>query len=304
MGQNHIHERLGKRYSFHILILLSMLLMGMVAWGIWSVALALPTERTTIALAGDPVRIVSWDSARKKVTILSVPVDVRITGVHDLGLLPIGSLERLEALDAKNNDIYRRSLSRAFAVPIKGVLRGVQSIQTVREALSPWAMLSEKRSGLSMALQLRLWWTILWIRPDAVEEFDAVEGGVTSNVVLPDGSQTRVLDGEKYDTRTAGLFEIDAVRREELRVRVVNTTGVAGRGAAFARVLSHAGLSVVALENDDHAQQGCSFQSNTGRTHHKTRRFLEDTLGCRYLESTEKDADVDITVALGSGELF
>ncbi|MBI5620336.1 LytR C-terminal domain-containing protein [Candidatus Gottesmanbacteria bacterium] len=309
MDRNSIHERLGKRYWRRLLILLSIAFVSFFGWIIWSIGTAFPYERTTIVIAGDPVRIVSWNSVRKKVTILNVPADVRITGAQDVGLLPIGSLERLESLDGQKKDIYRRSLSLAFAVPIRGALRRGEPTQTVGEALAPsfsslWATFPVKRSGISMALRFRLWWSLLWIRPDAIVEFDAVKLGMTNLIQLPDGSSARVLDPDTYDTRSAGLFELDGIRQEELRVRVINTTGVAGRGAAFARILSHAGFSVVALENDEDAQPNCSFQSNTGRPHHESKRFLEDTLGCRYLESTGTDADVDITVRLGSEELL
>ncbi|MBI3955765.1 LytR C-terminal domain-containing protein [Candidatus Gottesmanbacteria bacterium] len=280
MGRDRIHERIGKRHLPRVILgILSILFIGGAAL-LWKIAIALPSERTTIAQDGDPVRIMSWDEARRRLTVMPLPGDLRIDGAYGVGSLPIASIRRLEVLDSKKKGVFIASLSDALAIPIVGLTDEVP-----------------------LPLRLRFWWIMKKLRPDAITTFDLDSRGVFSTDTLPDGDQVRVFDVNRFDAVIGGELEVDSIRREGARVRVVNTTDVAGLGNRAARFLSHAGMVVVAVESEQGSQKGCTLHAKEGVLRDDSVRFASAVFGCVPTGEDTEDR-VDITVRLGSDYRF
>lgn len=273
MSRDGRQQRIGSRYLPRIIFVVSSVFFVLLVTISWNIVTALPSQRTTVVVAGDPVQIVSWDNARGQLTIIPVPSDVYLDGAFGVGSLPLASLRKLEALDGKKKGVFVKSLEDALAVPIVG--------------------------DPTLALRFRLWWIQLWLRPDAVSTFDLALRGVLPSDVLADGSQVRVFDINRFDAVIANRLEVDAIRREELRVRVINTTDVAGKGNRAARMLSHAGMVVVAVESEPPTQNACSVHAKKELWDSQTGRFIQKEFLCAATE-TETDEHVDLTIRLGS----
>ncbi len=250
-----------------------LLLVGSVAF--WNVATALPSERTTIVADGDPVRVESWDEARRRLTVIPLPGDLYLEGAYGVGSLPIASIRRLELLDPKKKGVFIASLADALAIPIAGVTEDVPS-----------------------PLRVRFWWIMRQLRPDAVTTLDLDSRGVFRKETLPDGSMVRVFDGNRFDAIVGNQLEVDAIRREERRVRVVNTTDALGLGNRAARFFSHAGMVVVAVDSDSSEQRECTLHAEEDLWSGPSVTFLKDVFGC-VVTAEGIDERADITVRLG-----
>lgn len=299
MGRSGIYERVGKRYWLHLILVSIAIVLCLFMVFLWRVATTIPSERTTFVITGDPVQLVSWDNVRNKLTILTIPADVRIEGAFGAGSLPIASLERLEILDSAKKGIYVQSLSRAFAVPIVGVVHVAGPDKEIVSILSPWNIAHWWDRGLPLSTRFRLWWTLTWLRPDSVTTVDLASRAVLSDTTLPDGSSVRMLDLDTFDVVVGSRLELDTIRREEFRVRVVNTTKILGLGNRTARILSHAGMVVVAVDTDETRQVRCSVRAKKEFIETSTYRYITNVLDCQP-EVGEEDGDVDITIRLGS----
>lgn len=272
MSSTHREERIGSRYLGRIIFILLSVLFLLSGVLLWNVAGALPAERTTIAIAGDPVYVQSWDEARQILTVIPVPVDVYLEGVYGVGSLSVASLQKLEALDAKKKGLFVKSVENTLALPIVG----------------EW-------SGLSPTLRFRLWWIRKWLRPDAVKMVDLKSEGVLRSDILADGSGIRVFDVNRYDAVIGNRLEVDSIRREKFRIRVVNTTDVQGLGNRAARILSHAGMAVVAVDSEKIMQNECAMNTIWATV---SVQFIRSVFNC-VVASRDLDERADVTVRLG-----
>lgn len=267
----------------------------------WNIMTAVPSGRTTIVVAGDPVTVLSWDGERGKLGAIAIPPDVRIEGVYGTGELPLVSLLKLEALDSTKQGLFIASLSDALGLPIVGVIHKSGSLRTDEAigSLSPLRPTGwQWEAGVSWPMRIRLWWIFKNLRPDAIWSINLQDQGVFRDTVLPDGSGTRVWNTERFDTVAGSLLEIDSIRRETLRVIIVNTTSTAGLGGRVARVLERAGLAVAAVENDPTVQDGCSVHAKKDLRESQAVLFIRHVYGCTTSEDPG-DGRVDITVRLG-----
>ena len=277
MSRDRREQRIGSRYLPRIIFSVLSVLFVLLAAIFWNIMTALPWERTTVVVAGDPVQIVSWDQVRGKLTIIPIPADVRIDGVLGIGNLPLASLRKLEVLDSKKKDVFLKSLEDTLALPIMGVMG----------------------SGSPFSLRFRLWWIRKQLRPDAVTAVDLGLQGVFRSDVLPDGSQVRVFDVNRFDAIIGSQLEVDTIRREETRVRVVNTTDALGLGNRAARILSHAGMVVVAVESEAPEQNGCTIHAKEDLWSRPSARFVKDVFDC-MITAQDPDERADVTVRLGT----
>lgn len=305
MSRDHREQRVGSRYLSRLILAVSLVFFLLLAIISGNIVTALPAERTTVVVAGDPVLVLSWDEARRRLTILPVPADVYLDGVFGVGSLPLASLRKLEALDTKKKGVFAASLADAFAIPISGVIdhdtaeaRQEDAFEKAKTALSPFPVSGWWGSELFLPLRFRLWWILFGLRPDAVTTFDLGSQGVFRSDTLADGSQVRVFDLNRFDAVIANRLEVDAIRREELRVRVVNTTDIAGLGNRAARLFSHAGMVVVAVESEPPTQKPCTVHAKKERRESKTSTFIQRVFQCRVTQA-DTDERGDVTVRLG-----
>lgn len=280
MMRDSLHLRLGKKYLRTILFLTASVVIGILVWIGWTVWAAFPRERTTIIASTSPLQIRSWDEKRRILTVLSIPEDVRIEGASGVGTLPVSSLGKLEAIDASKRGILAQSLTLALGTPVR-------------------------EGELPFPLRLRFFFATRTIRPDAVRSIDLDTFGVYRFQTLPDGTAVRGFDVNRFDAVIGDAFEVDSIRREELRVRVVNTTEVPGLGSRAARVLSHAGMVVVAVDNESTGQQECTVHAKEDLWFSQSVSFIKDTLRC-VLTALDTDERFDVTTRLGkrSAETF
>lgn len=274
MSRDRINERLGSRHIRIFILIFVSFLLAFGVWLGWNFAMAFPAERTTVITRVDPVEIRSWDKERELLTIFSLPEDVRVEGVFGTGTLPIASLARLEAMDKTKKGLLAKSLGNALGTPIED-------------------------AELSFPLRLRFFLATQMVRPDAVKRIDLDALGVYRSETLPDGTLVRVFDVNRFDVGVGAALEVDSIRREELRVRVVNTTDVARLGSRAARMVSHAGTVVVAVESESPTQKPCTVHAKKELWSTQTSRFIQNVLACT-LADADSDERADVTVRLGT----
>lgn len=303
MIRDRVALRIGTRHLLRLIVIVTSVLFVFLGIIIWNNLASLPVGRTTIAVAGDPIMILSWDGQRGKLGVMAIPGDVRIEGVYGTGQLPLVSLLKLEALDGTKQGLFVYSLSDALGLPVVGVIRGNDSLNVERaiESLSPLSPTGwQWEGGVSWPMRFRMWLVFKSLRPDAIWSLHLQDQGVFRDTVLPDGSGTRVWNVERFDTAAGSLLEIDSVRRETLRVLVVNTTIATGLGGRVARVLERAGMAVTAVENDSSEQDVCSVHAKKEVRESQAVLFIRNVYGCTVSDE-QGDRRVDITVRLGNG---
>lgn len=272
MSRDRIHERLGGKNIRTLFVLVTSVLIVFGLWFAWKFCTTFPEERTTMVSSLDPIEISSWDSKRRALTIFTIPPDVFVDGVFGVGSLPAASLSRLESMDKTKKGLLAQSLLEALATPIA--------------------------FPNTPLLRLRFMLIRRTIRPDQVTRIDLGVLGVYRKVTLPDGTSIDLFDTNKFDSVIGGALEVDSVRREGMRVRVVNTTDVAGLGNRAARLLSHAGMVVVMVESDTPTQKKCALTVKRSLSSSKSVSFAQNFFNC-IVEVGSEDEQTDFTIRLG-----
>ncbi len=273
MSRDRIHERLGGRNIRTLFVITLSVLAVFGVWLVWKFVTAFPEERTTFITSIDPIEISSWDTKRHTLTIFSIPPDVFVDGVFGVGSLPVASLTRLEAMDKTKKGLLVLSLAEAFGTPI----------------------LPGDRSPL---LRLRWAFTLRTIRPDAATRIDLASLGVYQLGILPDGTRVQTFDTNRFDSVIGATLEVDSIRREGLRVRVVNTTDVTGLGNRAARMVSHAGMVVVMVESQTAKQKACFVTAKKSLESSKSVSFIKSFFNCKVVAGSD-DEQAELTIRLG-----
>ncbi|MEK9143231.1 MAG: hypothetical protein AAB481_01195 [Patescibacteria group bacterium] len=273
MSRDHIHERLGGRNIRTLLGFIMSLLVVVGVWIGWKFLLVFPEERTTFVSSIDPVEISSWDAKRHTLTIFSISSDVFVDGVFGVGSLPVASLSRLETMDKTKKGLLAGSVAEAFGTPILP-------------------------NDMPPLLRLRWAITLRSIRPDAVTRIDLKSLGAYRLVTLPDGTSAQTFDTNRFDAAIGSTLEFDSIRSEGLRVRVINTTNVAGLGTGAARVFSHAGMVVVMVESETPALKACTVTVKKSLWDSKSVSFIKTFFNCS-VGSGFDDEQAELTIRLG-----
>lgn len=273
MSRDRIHERLGVR---NIRTLFGIILSVLAVFGVWlgwKFVTAFPEERTTFITSIAPMEISSWDTKRHTLTIFSISSDVFMDGVFGVGSLPVASLFRLETMDKTKKGLLAGSVAEAFGTPILP-------------------------NDLPPLLRLRWALTLRSIRPDAVTRIDLRSLGAYRLVILPDGTSAQTFDTNRFDAMIGATLEVDSIRSEGLRVRVINTTDVAGLGTGAARVFSHAGMVVVMVESETPALKACTVTAKKSLWDSKSVSFIKTFFHCS-VGSGFDDEQAELTIRLG-----
>lgn len=273
MSRDRIHERLGGR---NIRILLVIILSVFAVFGVWlgwKFVTAFPEERTTFITSIAPMEISSWDTKRHTLTIFSISSDVFMDGVFGVGSLPVASLQRLETIDKSKKGLLALSVAETLGTPIG-------------------------QGEMLPLLRLRYAFILRTIRPDEVTRIDLASLGVYRLETLADGTKVRTFDTNRFDAVIGAALEVDSIRREGLRVRVVNTTDVAGLGNRAARIVSHAGMVVVMVESETPALMDCTVTANKSLWDSRSVSFIKTFFNCSVGSGID-DEQADLTIRLG-----
>jgi len=273
MSRDRIHERLGRRNIRTLFVAITSVLIIFGVWFAWEFWTAFPDERTTIITSTNPIEVSSWDTKRQALTIFTISPDVFIDGVFGVGSLPASSLFRLETMDKTKKGLLALSLQDALGTPLF-------------------------IGDLSPLLRLRFAFILRTVRPDGVTRIDLSSLGAYRSVPLPDGTSVSSFDTNRFDTGVGALLEVDSIRREGLRIRVVNTTDVVGLGNRAARIVSHAGMVVIMVESETPAMKECTITAKQSLWGSKSVSFIKTFFNCSVASGSE-DEQAELTVRLG-----
>ena len=300
------HERLGLRYSKIFVFIASLacvaILLVLLAWQLF------PSSpfRTTVLLAGNPTLVVSWDGARKHVTIIEFPASVSITGLTGVGEYSLESLWKLGDIDTKDKALLADSMGETLAVsipwyigPTDGVVKNIFTIANIANLL-----MGKYRTNISLRVFLPLAMATQSLRSDAFEKFTVSHTSAVVKKELADGSTGEFIDGNRLDVVLGTHLEEEDVRRESLRVLVYNTTSTQTLGRRMERRVSRAGALVVGIGNDSPAVGRCVMSGTKEKLETKTATYFQQFFHCEAKIGQSVRSDLELRVGSDFEKLY
>lgn len=267
--------------------------------------------RVNVLVASDPVTVWSWNTRDTTFTVVTMPSDLVITGLHGYGQYSLEALWKLGFIDKKNGFLLSDSVEEAIGVP--GMLyigKKGDSLQPAADPVSFGTNLFSYRTlfsyltgrlltNIPFSTFLSMIKSVSSVRPDKIHRMDLTSDIVASSENLPDGSMRNVFDPMKSDVVLEHTFQDDAVRQERYTTTIYNTTSTPALGNRMARLLSHMGVFVLSVSNDTPDVGRCTVEASVEVLKSETVRTIVGVLGCRPKEKT-LDGRTDIIVRVGS----
>ncbi len=271
-----------------------------------------PYARQSVVLAGSPMIIFSWDPTDRTLTLVSLPSDVVAEGTHGYGEYSLDAFWRLGEIDKKDGTVLSESLTEAIGIPVEWYIGPVSGVFTgssdapslAKEIFSLRNIFSyigrQYRTNISLRTFLGFTWLLQVTKPDRVNTYDFSRQpqSVARDTILPDGTKQWVIDMPAIDLQLKGIFEDARVRREGVTVALYNTTDMPSLGERTARLLSHVGVSVVAVGNENADIDACEIAGSEETLKSVSAKVTTAILGCKELVATESGR-ADLIVRMG-----
>ena len=243
---------------------------------------------------------------------MTIPSDITIDGVRGYGPYTVSALWKLEVLDHKEKGLLSQSMEEALGIPIPWIFdasslhdeaRGFDAIALVRRMVSFPALrgLADRsyRTTVPFWTYLTLVWNILFLRVDQFTLLTVDRSRVSTEETLPDGTTMYRFDPSRIDAVIGHAFEDERIRRESLRVSVLNTTQTSTLGTRVGRLLGHKGAIVVNVGNQLPETDRCILLGSEKNVSSITAKFILYHYHC-IAKVTQEEGSADLEIRIGS----
>ncbi len=266
-------------------------------------------NRETVVIVDDPIRVVSIDAKRHRVTVADLPQQVMIPAAFGYGKYTMRAIISLDEIDHRDGALIASSVSNALGLPVTGLhafsagggqttISTIRSIFSFRSLFVPWV--DRSRTWIGWMKRMQLVFAIASLSADAVRVVDLAPSIVTT--VAPDGGTVDTLDESRVDYLLDDAFFDADIRSENISVAVYNTTAIPAVGQRASRMLARVGMQLVFVGNAEGEIKGCELAGSKEALVSKTALFIARHFGCSTKEEQGggKDAGADLEVLLGT----
>ena len=256
-------------------------------------------DRFNVVVSVSPVVFLSADITEKSVTVVKFPDDLYMTNVYfGYGPYRISSVYRVGQLDRRGGETLAGTVREYLGVPVDGYSAdgNFDGSKIESLALSPKFLLGGQ-TNVGLVDRFRLAAFLLSVRQDKITIFDLGKWSVP--LVLADGSTARTLDRSDVDNFLSGDFAEERIRKENLRVEVLNSTGIPGLANQAARVLENAGITVISVGDTNLLVSGCQMRVGKGNVGSVTVKRIADVFSCQ-VSGEQSNTRADLSVIVGT----
>ncbi len=274
----------------------------------------------TIVLLGNPTLVVSRLKGERTATVVSLPSTLLFDGVRGYGRYSLEALFKLGVIDHVGGQPVSGTLSESLAVPIDGyigkkdesdkkspsderILSRISEFFCSVRCIYTFIKHSEYLTDLSFSSYIRFLLLFNGLSESDIKFIDIKEKNIVKQSEESDGLTVEVFDTKKFDAYLPNIFEERSLRKEALRVRVINTTTTAGLGDTFARKLSRFGALPVAVESaEDRELKRCELSGTNSKQSlfSLTAKYISEVYDCTINHNQSPDERVDLTVRVGA----
>jgi len=298
----------GKRMRKWILIF-SLFLIGAAAiLGVFFRGSGADSSRMTVVLVSDPVTLVSWDKTANTLTLVFLPSDTIIDGTHGYGQYSLDALWKLGTIDRKEGILISESIEELLGIPVSYYIKRPELLgkKDARVLVGEMFALStipsfftgKYISNMPFSSFFSFSWAAARIPPQNIRTIDLSQGRILTEQTIPDGSTVHVVDKDRLDQKVGSFFEDERIRKEGYTVAVFNTTQSSSLGNRVSRLLTHLGVRVVAVGNDNPELSRCTVTGGKKELASVTASSIVRIYDCakNVVEDFSKRADLVVRI--------
>jgi hypothetical protein len=268
-------------------------------------------SRVNIVVATSPLAIWSFNPSNHSATVMTIPEEMIIQGIHGYGAYSFESLWKLGIIDHRSGLLLSESTQEELGIPIvwfigidKNQLTPVSDPISWGRHFFSWGnsirfIIHAYETNMNIWSFIRLVRLLSQVSIGRITHIDISHLEVTSSEVLPDGSVRQIFDNVLLDRAIQGSFEEDSIRGESLTAAVYNTTDTPSLGTRVARLLSNIGIQVVTVGNEKPTVNQCRILTSVRLLHSNTVERMKDIYDCK-IEIVSSAQRADIILRMGT----
>jgi hypothetical protein len=262
---------------FFLVIAVLAVLLGVVVYSQRRASAILRLPRVNFLIL-HPLSFYSLDMENQTAIKIDLPPELYVQTAYGYGPYRLKAVYDLGELDKRGGKVLMATVSDLLGLPVDGWLES-------------WRWQLPPKTSFNYHDWLLIFKNYSLLRPDKIKTINPAD--FWEDLVLANGETVKTLDPSKFDFLTDGLFWESALKRENLKVEVLNAGGTTGLGNKAARLLANMGLTVVRVDNAETPIGDCEVKSaKPSLTADRVARIF----GCRLMT---KEADrADITLIL------
>jgi hypothetical protein len=265
-----------------------------------------------VAVFGDPVSIVYIDRTTGKTSLISLPASTMVDACATYGTYPISSLWRLGEIEKKGGQVFASSLGSALGIPIRFYI-GPKVLSdkpdNIREHLSRvlnvFSIFNIMTGSIETNMPIPIYLEVVRAVGDSLPTANILDLSKTfaiSEKETYDGTREHTINPDGADLVFRQGQEVSRLRAENIRVSIVNTTGVLGLGQKVARMLSRGGITVIGTESEEKQFDSCEVSAGKTVISSFTVKSIASFLSCS-VRTSEDTGTADVVVRLGKTEI-
>lgn len=266
-------------------------------------------HRQAFVVIGNPVVVVSWDRTNDTFLLIRIPPDTNIDAVHGYGSYALSALWKLDSIDRRGGALLTASIEESLATPTTwyidaGISHPVftdDPLADLQGIFSPLRLINYvlgRSTNIPVPDMVALLKLVPTLRGDAVSVMDLARRGVLYQESLADGTTVNKIDVQRFDAVIGDALEDEEVRKESIRIAVLNTTDMPGLGQRAARLLGAAGAFVTSVGNEEIAVDRCEVVGTDEYLESRTAELIVSVYGCTKTKA-ENVGRSDLVLKLG-----
>ncbi len=287
---------------------------GVLGWklyGEYRISRLTNRERFNIVIVADSPTVISINPQDKTAVVVPLPGDIYFPAAEGYGDYRLKAVYKLGELDRKGGRVLAETVGDILGIPIDGFIlipdfptgKMPQLDQLFTFGLLTQYLQNRIKTNLSLLDIGQIIAASLQLRFDKIKVLNLRGMGILDELVLADGSKALSADLGRLDYLADDNFVEPGLRRENLKIEVLNAGTTAGLGSEVSRVLSRIGLDIINVGNQDIPVGDCEVRSENKWQNTLTVRRIAGIFSCRILPKQSGRADVTVILrSLRPGE--
>jgi hypothetical protein len=268
-----------RRFPFRAIFLLATAIVaGFLGFGVYSqykASVFLNSSRLNFLIL-NPLIFYSINTDDKTAVKISLPDDISVQTAYGYGLYKLKAVYSLGELDKRGGKVLMATITDLLGVPVDGFINNLE-INTGKET-------SFNYYDLFTVIK-----NFYELRPDKIKSLDL--NHYLTELVLESGESVKMVDQQKFDFLSAGLFGENRLQAENLKIEVLNAGTVLGLGNKAARILANMGLAVVSVANTEYPVGECEVKAVKASL---TASRIAQIFGCKLMGKEAGRADLSL----------
>jgi len=266
--------------------------------------------RVGVVIVSDPMVVCSFDLERNVLTAVRIPPDIAVDLTRGYGTYPVSSLWKLDRMDKRQGALLMETMEEALGIPLRyyrefsPVPPGVPIRDQLGRAFSFSSFFStlfrKQQTNIPSWLYFAIRRGIGDMNPSNFRVFDLSESPVFFEETRADGSTVRKIDLGKWSLLLGTYAEDTLIRKENLRISIVNSTDTPGLAQKLTRVLETLGYHIRSIGNLENVKTDrCTIRGNGKIRETHTVKTLLSLYRCSF-EADQEESQNDGTFIIGA----